>query len=178
MEQKKSDNSEKEKEGTTGASSTPPLPAVVDIHAPPSIYNKQGRLRSELITPLNLNSIDLDRKAHDPALTSDAKVAIAALRDVKDEADGWARLRDLKGIEKAKKIGTGGLLEAAEAVVAAGSPATTEEETMEEEEGDGGRFCSTCFTPMIPDPRPEQLFIWLHAMRCKCFSCSVLPDRD
>jgi hypothetical protein len=36
-----------------------------------------------------------------------------------------------------------------------------------------------CFTPLIPDPRPEQLFIWLHAMRCEWRSPALsLRDRD
>ena len=129
-----------------------------------SIYNKQGRVRNATPGHVDLEAVALDRKAHDPTLTESAKVAIAALRVVKDEADGWARQRDLIGIEAAKKDSSGGLLTAAEKVAAGEVEARLEENELSQ--GDA-RFCKTCFTPLVPDPRPEQLFIWLHAMRCK-----------
>ncbi|GAA5879372.1 hypothetical protein JCM1840_006025 [Sporobolomyces johnsonii] len=129
----------------------------------PSIYNKAGQLRHDLdLESLNLS--DLERKSHDPVLTPGAERAIAALREVKDEADGFARERDMEGVEKAKQSGRGIEFEGA----AGGEQAEAEEEGEGdgEEQGKGG-FCKTCFTPLMPDPRPEQLFIWLHAMRYK-----------
>ncbi|GAA6000039.1 pseudouridine synthase family protein [Rhodotorula paludigena] len=108
----------------------------------------------------------LDRKLHDPTLTDGARRAILALREVKDEADGWARHRDLEGIERARQSGPSKLsvdataAALAEAQIDGKSSAESADTTI----NDGG-FCSTCFTPLMPDPRPEQLFIWLHAMR-------------
>lgn len=167
------------KEAGVGADLTTPVPeASADEAAPAtegegqppalgeptSIYNKQGRVRSATPGQVDLDAVALDRKAHDPTLTESAKVAIAALRVVKDEADGWARQRDLLGIEAAKKDTSGGLLSAAEKIAAGEAEARMTERELTE--GDA-LFCKTCFTPLIPDPRPEQLFIWLHAMRCK-----------
>lgn len=109
----------------------------------------------------------LDRKLHDPTLTDGARRAILALREVKDEADGWARHRDLEGIERARQSGPSKLsvdataAALAEAQIDGKSSAESADATI----NDGG-FCSICFTPLMPDPRPEQLFIWLHAMRC------------
>lgn len=149
-------------------------------HAP-SIYNKQGRLRTDIDSPAASASAststealtpqaiaELDRKPHDAELTPGAIVAITELRKTKDKADGWARKRDLDGVEMARKCETGGLLSAAEEVAARGTTATTEEVKLPVEEGedDDESFCATCFTPLHPDPQPHQLFIWLHAMRC------------
>ncbi|SGY17431.1 BQ5605_C015g07783 [Microbotryum silenes-dioicae] len=129
---------------------------------------------------LDDEGIDLDRKAHDPSITPAARTAILALRDVKDEADGWARSRDLRGLELARlgaeDHGCVGNAERAMLDVA--------HSKAEAEEGEGQftddveatskwvekdpAFCRDCFTPLVPDPRPEQLFIWLHALRCEC----------
>ncbi|GAA5915742.1 pseudouridine synthase family protein [Sporobolomyces salmoneus] len=97
----------------------------------------------------------IDRKQHDLELTEGAERAIRALRGVRDEADGWARDRDQEGLEMARKYQE----QVGEAVELS---KTTEEGDEESEEGG---FCRKCFTPLIPDPKPEQLFIWLHAMR-------------
>ncbi len=124
-------------------------------------YNKQGRLKAgfEHTTPLTAD--DGDRAAHDNALTPEARAAIAVLREAKDEADGQARERDTKGIQseirretrrKARELGQD---------VA---------EDSDEDEKDNLGYCEVCFTPNVPEPKPEELFIWLHAMRCKPFS--------
>ncbi|GAA6022156.1 hypothetical protein JCM11491_005108 [Sporobolomyces phaffii] len=98
----------------------------------------------------------IDRKQHDLSLTRGAERAIRALRGVRDEVDGWARDRDVEALELARKHQIErGTTDGGETTLAAG-------ETADEE---GGGFCRKCFTPLIPDPRPEQLFIWLHAMR-------------
>ncbi|GAA5925021.1 hypothetical protein JCM3775_006344 [Rhodotorula graminis] len=129
--------------------------------------------------------VDMDRKSHDQALTVGAQRAILALREVKDSADGHARARDLEGIERARRVGSTKMSLDAEVTGAEG-------DELVEGEGDGAAareareggsseedgFCSTCFTPLLPDPRPEQLFIWLHAMRYKTIEwdwSSALP---
>lgn len=102
----------------------------------------------------------IDRKKHDLTLTEGAEKAIKALRGARDEVDGFARDRDVEGLEKARKRhGESGQL-------------IHEGEEGTEEEG----FCTKCFTPLLPDPEPEQLFIWLHAMRCKCLAFSERID--
>lgn len=95
----------------------------------------------------------IDRKKHDLTLTEGAERAIKALRGKRDEVDGYARDRDVEGLEMARKRfeENGQLMQKEE-----------QEGEGEEEEG----FCKKCFTPLLPDPKPEQLFIWLHAMRC------------
>ena len=115
----------------------------------------------------------MDRKSHDQALTVGAQRAILALREVKDSADGHARARDLEGIERARRVGSTKMSLDAEVTAHAGEDDVDDEgegPTEVEGEGEGSSeqdgFCSTCFTPLLPDPRPEQLFIWLHAMRC------------
>ncbi|TNY23226.1 pseudouridine synthase [Rhodotorula diobovata] len=114
---------------------------------------------------------EIDRKSHDAALTVGAQRAILALREVKDTADGHARQRDLQGIERARRVGSTKMsLDAEEAEAGEGTGEEGEGEEQGGEEGnEGGEdgFCATCFTPLLPDPRPEQLFIWLHAMRYK-----------
>lgn len=157
-----------ESEAEAATTTTEDRPAVGQ---PTSIYNKQGRVRSATPGQVDLDAVAADRKAHDPTLTESAKTAIAALRVVKDEADGWARQRDLMGLEAARQDTSGGLLSAAEKVAAGEREARLEEKDLTE--GDA-KFCKTCFTPLIPDPKPEQLFIWLHAMRCRFSSRSLL----
>ncbi|GAA6033732.1 hypothetical protein JCM8097_004403 [Rhodosporidiobolus ruineniae] len=112
------------------------------------------------------------RAPHDLPLTASAARAIAALRAVKDQDDGFARSRDLEGVELARSslVGGGNKLsidaEVASPAEGEGEGAAGEaEEVIESEDGREGGFCRTCFTPLLPDPRPEQLFIWLHAMR-------------
>lgn len=121
-------------------------------------------------TAEELDAVEADRKSHDPALTDKARVVVAVLRDVKDEADGWARQRDLRGIEKAKESASGGLLNASEKVAKGEQLPDDEDKDQGFESWDDGqgKFCPVCYVPVIPDPRPDQLFIWLHAMRCEC----------
>ncbi|SCZ89782.1 BZ3500_MvSof-1268-A1-R1_Chr1-3g01575 [Microbotryum saponariae] len=127
---------------------------------------------------LDDEGVDLDRKPHDPSITPAARTAILALRDVKDEADGWARSRDLRGLELAR-LGAEGhgcvgnaeraMLDVAQSKAEAEEGQFTDdvEATSKWVEKDP-TFCRDCFTPLVPDPRPEQLFIWLHALRCEC----------
>ena len=141
---------------------TPEVPATdATPHDPLSRpYNKQGRLKAGFEHTSPLTADDGDRAAHDNALTLEARAAIAVLRDAKDEADGQARERDTKGIQaeirretrrKARELGR----------------EVAEESEEEEDGGDDLGYCEVCFTPNVPEPKPEELFIWLHAMRCK-----------
>ncbi|KAK4057726.1 hypothetical protein OIO90_001374 [Microbotryomycetes sp. JL221] len=162
---------------------------------PTNKWNKRGQAIYSNSNQTNLvDQVEQDRKAHDPDLTNQAKIAIAELRCVKDEVDGWARQRDLLGIEQAKKSKSGGLLKVAQKQIESKSKDGDDGDDDDDDdeividskqdndvlhESNGAKFCATCFTPIIPDPKPEQLFIWLHAMRYKTLEwdyCSPLPD--
>lgn len=147
-------------DATVGPPTAGPTASEIDS-TDPSLrpYNKQGRLKAgfEHTTPLTAD--DGDRAAHDNALTPEARAAIAVLREGKDEADGQARERDTKGIQQQIRRET-------RAKARALGQDVPEEDSEDEEEDDLG-YCEVCFTPNVPDPKPEQLFIWLHAMRCK-----------
>lgn len=131
-----------------------------------SIINKRGQIKAGF-GRADLTSVgdDPERMDHEVPLTEECRVVMAALRIVKDEADGWARWKDQESIDKAKKA------EALEAALAErkgeieGEDSNLEE-VEEVDEGDG-TFCTNCFVPIVPDPRPDQLFIWLHALRYK-----------
>ncbi|GAA5877462.1 hypothetical protein JCM3774_001619 [Rhodotorula dairenensis] len=126
----------------------------------PPRFNRAGDLHADYVRETRSENADsataLDRKAHDLPLSDAAARAITALREVKEESDGRARARDLEGIVRAKGSGNGAINMAA----LADDPSASLTRTA-----DNDGFCSTCFVPLVPDPRPEQLFIWLHAMR-------------
>ncbi|GAA5991419.1 hypothetical protein JCM10908_003305 [Rhodotorula pacifica] len=137
---------------------------------PPPRFNRSGDLHANYVRTMRTESADpsaeLDRKAHDLPLSDGAARAITVLRHVKEESDGHARARDLEGIERAKRSGTGAIdLSALTATSQSDAAASPEEPSTAARASDDDGFCTTCFVPLVPDPRPEQLFIWLHAMR-------------
>ncbi|KAI5478778.1 drap deaminase [Pseudohyphozyma bogoriensis] len=128
---------------------------------PSSIYNKKGGMKVGFVSRDSVATIveKAIAEGRDPAqsvLSDEAKGALEKLRVERDREDGWARERDTKGIKMAR---------AKDEAVAQGEVVETEwgKETVVDEDGLG--YCEECFTPMMKDPRPEQLFIWLHAMR-------------
>ncbi|KAL8291263.1 hypothetical protein RQP46_002241 [Phenoliferia psychrophenolica] len=140
-------------------------------------FNKRGAIRVGLLSPeaqaaaiAKANENDDGREAHDAPLTPEARAALAELRIIKDASDGWARERDEHALEMGRRA----------ARKAKGEEVEEEElrdPTMEGPDGGLG-FCETCFTPEIADPRPDQLFIWLHALRYTTSDwdwCSELP---
>lgn len=132
----------------------------VPASAPPAVkYNKFGRVILGNNNPLTMDTGD--HEAHENALSAEAKAAIAVLRTGKDEADGQARARDTKGIQAQIRRETRAKRRELGEAVPEG------ERSEDEEEADDLGYCEVCFTPNVPDPKPEQLFIWLHAMRCE-----------
>lgn len=135
-----------------------------------AVFNKRGAIRlgllsSEARAELREEGDEDGRAAHDAPLTPEAKAALAELRIIKDASDGWARDRDAQALVKGRRAERRARIAAGEA---------TAEELEDEAEGKqpgrtGGDeelgFCDTCFTPEVADPRPDQLFIWLHALR-------------
>lgn len=140
--------------------------ATIDDAPPPEAvtYNKRGGIRVGLLSPeaqaaaiAKANEADDGREAHDAPLTAEAKAALAELRIIKDASDGWARDRDAHALEMGRRAARRARGEA------------VDEAEPEDPTGNGPDsglgFCETCFTPEIRDPTPDQLFIWLHALR-------------
>ncbi|THU90456.1 pseudouridine synthase [Dendrothele bispora CBS 962.96] len=71
-------------------------------------------------------------------LSSEAVEVITRLRNMKDEEEDWSRWRDV--IFRAK----GSLKKPSKSL---------------------GLYCPECYLPLHPDPKPEQLYIFLHALR-------------
>ncbi|GAA5963004.1 hypothetical protein JCM3765_006748 [Sporobolomyces pararoseus] len=107
------------------------------------VEGEEGVLRNRLVPDLEL--------------TEGARKAILELRGARDETDGWARDRDREALEKAR-------IHQQQCVSQEQKNREAVEDEKEEAEEEGG-FCRKCFTPLLPDPKPNQLFIWLHAMR-------------
>ncbi|BGO88440.1 hypothetical protein JCM10020v2_000055 [Rhodotorula toruloides] len=162
VERVKEDGEQEAKGGKEGdAAPDPPRPrynASGDLHSDIARAN-----RSQPDSPA-IDDIASGSIAAEEALTAGAKRAIAALREVKDEADGFARERDLEAVERARRSERNLMsIDADPEVVSSAA----EEDGAAERAGEADGFCSTCFTPLHPDPKPEALFIWLHAMRYK-----------
>ncbi|KIY51459.1 pseudouridine synthase [Fistulina hepatica ATCC 64428] len=117
------------------------------------------------------------------ALSSEAMAIIRGLRNLKDEDQNWGRWRDV--VFRAK-----GLLLQPENSSRPNVPPSSDEAQVSVEEAlresaeidehtasmldpedarvlivDGNRYCSQCYLPLHPDPKPEQLYIFLHALR-------------
>jgi hypothetical protein len=83
----------------------------------------------------------------DVPLSDAAARAVISLRTVRDHDDQFARERDAAPDSRIS--------------LAEGSGMDDDMVGRDEE----GEYCKKCGVPLLPDPRPEQLFIWLHAMR-------------
>lgn len=137
----------------------------------PAKVNKQGHLRGmyTVIAPASSTKVvegEEERLPYEVPLTPAALAVLESLRAEKDEQDGWSRWRDTKGLEKARRAdaaasGRGIEDEFTPIPLPTGGIARFDEEEPDE------AFCPVCFSPEIPDPKPEELFIWLHALRYK-----------
>ena len=127
-----------------------------------------------------------ERHDYELPLTPAALHAINVLRAQKDSDDGWSRWRDMKGMEIARAAAASGptgvrsLVEldtVPDLSVPSLAPSTAPASTtpyvapigmpvdIKSVQEDPSAFCSKCYVPLVKDPRPEQLFIWLHALR-------------
>lgn len=144
-----------------------------------SVFNRSGAIRTDLLLDASGETNEDARLVYKLELSAAATTAIQTLKDVRDAEDGWARWRDMKGVELARAAGTSGDPDSPFAP----SPSTADHvhtpvsvpqtlfsdssnvpDDIAAPESDDA-FCSTCFLPLIKDPLPEQLFIWLHALR-------------
>lgn len=116
-----------------------------------------------------------ESKAFEFPLTEECRSVVEKLRASKDAADGWARWRDTKGIEMAKRAGVSLGMDPIDVLANLTSidedlkpriKDTLPTIDLEAEEPDAS-FCDECFVPLVEDPKPDELFIWLHALRYK-----------
>jgi tRNA pseudouridine synthase 9 len=109
---------------------------------------------------------------------------------MKDESEDWGRWRDVifrakKALNpvverewerdaKEKQQGTSGTQNGHERVKEMASFAAEQSQESESEDKipdevavaeDGSLYCTECYLPLRPDPKPESLYIFLHAMR-------------
>ena len=80
-------------------------------------------------------------------LSDELKTAITVLRQTRDADDGFARYKDMLPTDRKP------------------SSTTTMDEADFEAYDEHGKFCRLCGVPLLPDPKPAQLCIWLHAKR-------------
>ncbi|KZT67641.1 pseudouridine synthase [Daedalea quercina L-15889] len=110
---------------------------------------------------------------------------IMRLRNAKDEDGGWSRWRDVAFLSKGtlSLYGTNEpqspqepsdiplpppvMLTDSPACVSAAllEPASVSTTDVTPGEGDAASHCPECYLPLQPDPKPEQLYICLHALR-------------
>lgn len=117
-----------------------------------------------------------ESKAFEFPLTDECRSVLEKLRASKDAADGWARWRDTKGIEMAKQAGISLGMDPVDVLanitsIDESSGKVRIKDTLptidlEADEPDSS-FCDECFVPLVEDPKPDELFIWLHALRYK-----------
>jgi hypothetical protein len=145
-----------------------------------SVFNRAGAVRTDLITKeMGGDADDEARLLFQLEMSSGATEAIRALKDEKDKADGFARFRDMKGVELARAAGISKNPDSPfsnlsldptgeESVIDVPKTIFTDPLHLPDDIGrveEKEAFCATCFLPLIGDPRPDQLFIWLHAFR-------------
>ncbi|KAG0151842.1 hypothetical protein CROQUDRAFT_650381 [Cronartium quercuum f. sp. fusiforme G11] len=80
-----------------------------------------------------------------------ARAVVSELRKARDIEDGFGRDKDTICIDRAFKSSE-------ELQARAGEPNPDDQRGVD-------KFCGDCGVPLLPDPMPEQLFIYLHASR-------------
>lgn len=95
------------------------------------------------------------------AFNETARAVVNELRKARDVEDGFGRAKDTICIDRAFKTPTELLISQADKKNDDGKGA----DATETSPSDDHEFCSDCGIPLLPDPKPEQLFIYLHAFR-------------
>ncbi|KAJ8594230.1 pseudouridine synthase [Rhizopogon salebrosus TDB-379] len=126
-------------------------------------------------------------------LSSEAVEIITRLRNMKDEDEDWSRWRDVvfraKGIltpkdipraplppQNRRKKGGPSLPQTPPAQDMPSTPQLTQTEALAQlsqmeapppsmDPATGTLYCPECYLPLHPDPKPEKLYIFLHALR-------------
>lgn len=139
-----------------------------------SVFNRSGAIRTDLLLDAEGATDNEARLVYKLEMSTQATQAVASLTAARDAQDGYARERDMQGVELARAAGldaqairaraTGASL----AAIPLSSINSTEECFVDHEAlGMDSGFCNNCFLPLMKDPRPDQLFLWLHALRYK-----------
>lgn len=95
-------------------------------------------------------------------LSRQAREIIARLRKQKDEAEDWSKWSEV--VYRIKKNGEAAGKSDAHAEPKKGGKGEGGGEIMTFDDVPEG-FCPECHIPLAPDPKPETLFIYLHAWR-------------
>ncbi|EGG06560.1 uncharacterized protein MELLADRAFT_116466 [Melampsora larici-populina 98AG31] len=95
------------------------------------------------------------------AFNETARAVVNELRKARDIEDGFGREKDTICIDRAFKTPT----ELLNSQVDKKNDDAKQEDGIESSQPDHHEFCSDCGIPLLPDPKPEQLFIYLHAFR-------------
>lgn len=109
----------------------------------------QGLNTPALAEPIDPDSPDAGNSSS-IEITDDVRKVILELRSTKDSEDNFARRKDETYADRMAWVRTADEQE---------SPAG---DVVQDAEGD---YCGKCGLPLLPDPRPDQLFIYLHALR-------------
>lgn len=118
---------------------------------------KLGRNQRQGISQVSEKRARLDPETPDSgncsgiAFNALARAVVTELRKARDIEDGFGRKKDTICIDRAFKTPEE-LQNPSKSVTVQGS------DEMDE-------FCGECGIPLLPDPKPEQLFIYLHAFR-------------
>lgn len=118
------------------------------------------------------------------SLSADLHEAISQLRDMRDQVEVPERLPDANHLAKLSTKSTTSSFTSSPSfqlsepsVISSKSSDDNDDYVAVDEQGP---YCRACGVPLLPDPRPEQLFIWLHAMKYSSpewdFSSKYLPN--
>lgn len=108
-------------------------------------------------------------------MTPQLRQAVTQLRNARDMDDDNARAKDMLVRQRE------GVLSAAKPIATAPDDPTWSA-TADRAQDEHGWYCPTCGVPLLPDPKPAQLCIWLHARRYSSvqggwdFESDKLPD--
>lgn len=100
---------------------------------------------------------------YEMALTPELKKAILSLRKMRDTDDDNARAKDM--LVRQREAALKGAAEPQATEGHQASQPAVEGETPDRARDEHGWYCPTCGVPLLPDPKPAQLCIWLHARK-------------
>jgi hypothetical protein len=123
---------------------------------------KLGRNQRQGVSQVSGKRVKLDPESAEAgncsgvAINQLAEAVILELRKARDIEDDFGRVKDTVHIDRAFKSP----LELQQSRTAAAAASSTSPPDPLD-----GQFCLDCGIPLLPDPKPEQLYIYLHAFR-------------
>ncbi|KAH9815247.1 pseudouridine synthase [Melampsora americana] len=123
---------------------------------------RQGICQTDSAKRARLNPEDPDSgNCSGIAFNETARAVVNELRKARDIEDGFGREKDTICIDRAFKTPT----ELLNSQLDKKNDVEQQEDGIHNEQSNDHEFCSDCGIPLLPDPKPEQLFIYLHAFR-------------